>query len=76
MAQILIRGVSAETLRRLKARAKRHQRTVQQEVKEILDEAAAMSMPDAQRLSEEWQTRLAGQKHSDSTDLIREERNR
>jgi plasmid stability protein len=76
MTQLLIRGMQAETVQRLKARAKRHGRSLQGEVKAILEAAAGYSMQEAHAVSDAWAARLAGREFSDSAALIREDRER
>jgi plasmid stability protein len=77
MAQLLVRGLDAETIDRLKERAKRHRRSLQGEAKLILEEAARqMSMEEARRAAERIRNSLEGRAFSDSADLIREDRER
>ena len=76
MAQVLVRDLETGIVARLKARAKRHGRSLQGEVKIILIEAIDLSLPEAGRVSRRWQKRLAGHAFSDSADLIREDRTR
>jgi plasmid stability protein len=75
MASILIRGLDQKTVQRLKERARRHGRSLHQEVKEILERAVAtFTMSEARQLSEGWRRRLGGRSMSDSAPLIREDR--
>jgi plasmid stability protein len=74
--QLLIRDMQVETVERLKARAKRHGRSLQGEVKAILEEAAGYSMQEAHAVSEAWAARLAAREFSGSAELIREDRER
>jgi plasmid stability protein len=77
MPEILVRGLGQKTVRRLKERARISGRSLQQEVKDILERAATtLTMDEARRLSERWHRRLAGRSFSDSTELIREDRDR
>jgi plasmid stability protein len=76
MAQLLIRDMQDETVQRLKARAKRHGRSLQGEVRAILEAAAGYSMQEAHAVSEAWAARLTGREFSDSAELIREDRQR
>lgn len=77
MAQVLVRQLDNKLVERLKKRAKEHGRSLQSEVKTILEEA----VPDYEGA---WKriARLkkilnqAGRTFSDSTPLIREERDR
>lgn len=76
MAEVLVRDLEPETIERLKARARQHGRSLQGEVKAILEAAAPLSMSEARELAEHWQRRLAGQIEGDSSDLLREDRER
>ncbi len=76
MAHLLVRDLDQGTIDRLKARAKRHRRSLQGEVKLILEETATRSVMDAQAIAEQVRARLAGRGFSDSAELIREDRDR
>jgi plasmid stability protein len=76
MAQILIRDLDEETVRRLKDRARRHGRSLQGEAKLILMQAAGLGFHEARELARQWQKKLAGREVPDSTDLVREDRQR
>ncbi|HYB76771.1 MAG TPA: hypothetical protein VEE85_01095 [Candidatus Bathyarchaeia archaeon] len=71
---ILVRNLDAEVLARLKAAAKRHRRSLQAEVHDALGRATVTSLAETRRISSRWLRRLAGAPHSDSTWLIREDR--
>jgi hypothetical protein len=76
MAQVLVRQLDDKVVDRLKKRAKEHGRSLQSEVKTILEEA----VPDyeaAWKRIEGFRKRLkkSGRKFSDSAALIREDRN-
>lgn len=77
MAQVLVRELSDKVVARLKKRAKEHGRSLQSEVKTILEEAVpdyehAWKRIDALR----EQLKRSGRTFSDSSDLIREGRDR
>jgi plasmid stability protein len=75
MSSILVQGLNSETVRRLRERARFNGRSLQQEVKEILERTAGMlTMTEARRLSERWRRRLGGRSFSDSARMIREDR--
>lgn len=76
MAQVLVRDLDPETVEHLKNRAKLHGRSLQGELKVILESAAVFSMNEARQTSERWRQRLAGRMTSDSGDLLREEHDR
>ena len=72
---ILVRGLDERTVQRLEEQARLNGRSLQQEVKKILERAAAtLTMSEAHRLSEKWSRRLGGRLLSDSARLIREDR--
>ena len=77
MAQVLVRQLNSNVISRLKKRAKEHGRSLQSEVKTILEEA----VPDyeaawkrIERLRE--RLRKSGKTFNDSADLIRGDRDR
>lgn len=76
MAQLLVRDLNPDMVKRLKSRAVRNGRSLQGEVKAILESVDTLSMSEARAFAEEWQRRLAGRMTSDSSDLIREDRDR
>lgn len=76
MPDILIRGLDERTIERLKARAKRHGRSLQSEARQILKQASGYSEEEAVDLMRQWQKRLAGRNLPDAADLIREDRDR
>jgi plasmid stability protein len=77
MAQILIRDLDPEVVERLKAQAKEHGRSLESEVRQILAVAVEqMAWKDAWAKLDECRKRFAGQTFSDSTELIREDRDR
>ena len=76
MAQVLVRDLEPEAVARLKARAKKHRRSLQTELKEILEAASRHSAGDARAVAGRIRRRLAGRTHSDSVDLLAEDRAR
>jgi plasmid stability protein len=75
VGSILVRGLDQKTIERLKERARLNGRTLQQEVKALLERAAeTLTMREARRLSEQWKRRLGERSNSDSAQLIREDR--
>lgn len=76
MAQVLVRDIDEQVVERLKARAERSGRSLQVELKMILDQAARLDMIDARRLAERIRKKLSGRIHGDSVELIREDRER
>jgi plasmid stability protein len=79
MAQILVRGLDAALVGRLKERARENHRSLQGEVKAILEEAAAQATKaEALAIVDRWQRywEKKGKTFSDSAELIREDRDR
>jgi plasmid stability protein len=74
MPNVLIRDLDDDVLKRLKASAKAHGRSLQAEIHDALRHAAERSMAESRRLSTTWLKRLRAASHSDSTSLIREDR--
>jgi antitoxin FitA len=77
MAQILVRGLDDAVVARLKERAKLNHRSLQSEVKAILEEAAPMATKaEALAIVDKWQRywKKKGKTFSDSTELIRKMR--
>ena len=74
MPDILVRGLDAETVKRLKAQANRHGRSLQSEVKMLVERASG----DRQvaEVLRRWQKQFAGRRFTGSAKLIREDRNR
>ena len=76
MAQILVRGLADDVVQRLKARAQLHGRSVEGEVRTILESASGYSMDQAREVAAKWQAHYAGRKFTDSSDLLTEDRGR
>jgi len=76
MPQLLIRDIDAETIKRLKLRALQHHRSLQGELKFIVETATKLSLEEASRVSAKWHKRLSGHAFSDSATLLREDRKR
>lgn len=76
MPDLLIRDVSTAVIKNLKIRAKQHHRSLQGELRFIVETAAKISMGSAKKLSDEWLKRLSGHSFSDSAAILREDRKR
>lgn len=76
MSQLLIRNLEDETIQRLKTRAKSHNRSLQGEVKLILEEIARQPDTLPLAIAEQWQGYFTGRTFSDSTEQVREDRER
>ncbi len=75
MADILVRGVDDQAMKRLKARAKRHGRSLQGEARIVLESAAGQSVAEVLASARQWRKKL-GRRFDDSAELIREDRER
>jgi antitoxin FitA len=76
MPDVLVRDISSETLEALKGRARQNRRSLQVELKWILEQAAQTSMVDARAVAAKIRRSLGKIAHSDSTELLREDRKR
>ena len=69
MPNILVRDLSPETIKQLKARAHRNGRSMQSELKYILEGAAKVESLDSALLSARIRRMLGDREHTDSTEL-------
>lgn len=76
MANVLIRDLDERVLSRLKCAARAHGRSLQGEIHDTLQRASTRSLAETRHLSREWLKRLRASSQSDSTKLIREERDK
>ncbi len=76
VANVLIRDLDDDVLKQLKASAQEHGRSLQAEIHEVLRHASSRSLAETRRLSARWLKRLGASAHTDSTALIREDRDR
>ncbi len=75
MANALVRDLDDQVYERLKARAVGNNRSLEAELREILVSASKqVSMAEARARAAEIRQRLSGRTHSDSAELIREDR--
>jgi antitoxin FitA len=76
MAQVLIRDLDPKLVARLKDRAREHGRSLEAELRAILEAAVQTDIGDVKALAARIRRRLAGRVHGDSADLIAEDRRR
>ncbi|MFH1091273.1 MAG: Arc family DNA-binding protein [Pseudomonadota bacterium] len=79
MAQILIRNLDEQIVERLKKLAKEGGRSLQSEVKSILEQAAyepKVDLTTARKISADFRRRFKGRKFPDTVGLIRKDRER
>lgn len=66
MARVLIRELDDEVVAKLKAQARSHGRSLEAELRGILERAASADLAEARSLAAEFRRRLSGRSHSDS----------
>lgn len=76
MAQVLVRNLKSEVIECLKKRARRHGRSLESEVRTILEKTARHDAHDTRAAAAKIRRRLAGMPRLDSAELIREDRAR
>ena len=77
MPSVLVRNLDTKTIDRLKAHAAEHRRSVQAEAKAIIEKSVnAYTMAEFRRAVGRMRKKLSGRTHSDSVELIREDRRR
>jgi plasmid stability protein len=74
MPDVLVRNLDSDVLDQLKAAAKANRRSLQAEIHDVLRRAGARNLAETRRLSTRWLKRLSRSRHSDSAQLIREDR--
>ncbi len=65
MAEILVRDLDPEIVAGLKTPGRLHGRSLQKEIKLILEESTPVDIRQAAKLMESWQERLAGTEIAD-----------
>jgi antitoxin FitA len=76
MAQVLIRELDEDVVARLKERAQRNGRSLEAELRGILEQAAPASFVEARLLAARLRRRLGGRIYTDSATSIAEDRTR
>jgi antitoxin FitA len=77
MGQVLVRGLDDTVIERLRQRAESHHRSLEAELREILEQVSRqLDVATARDLADRIRSRLEGRLHSDSAELIREDRER
>ena len=74
MAELVIKDVDDATLEKLAKQAEAFGRSLQDELKLILDRAAHFA--EVRKTAANLRHKLAGRHHTDSVDLLREDRSR
>lgn len=76
MPTVLVRDVDEKVLEKLKNKAARNGRSLQREVQIILNEAINFEPLSDAEVARKIKDSLRGRQHSDSAELLREDRNR
>jgi plasmid stability protein len=76
MPDVLVRDVETDVVESLKSRAAVNGRSLQAELKTILEQAAQVTMADAREVAAKIRRSLSGKTHSNSADLLAEDRQR
>jgi plasmid stability protein len=76
MAQIIVRNLDDAVVERLKAQAKDNNRSLEAEVRLILEQSSRVDMAQARQIVMERRKKLQGREFVDSVALIREDRDR
>lgn len=72
MAQIIVRNLDESVVDRLKTRARENDRSLEAEVRHILEQSAKVDMAQACQIALNIRERLKGRSFPDSVELIRE----
>jgi antitoxin FitA len=76
MAQVVIRNIDDDAMARLKARARKKGISLEHELRSILVETARLDDASFRERADAFRRKLARRRHSDSTKLIRADRDR
>ncbi len=76
MGRVLVRNLDDAVVERLKRRASQNGRSLEGELRHILEQAAEANMTEARRLAGQIRRKLAGRQHSDSAQMLAEDRGR
>lgn len=76
MAEVLVRDLDPEVIQRLESRARLHERSLQGELKSIIEDAARLDWEEARATADRLREELGGREHSDSGTLQAEDRER
>jgi len=74
MGQVIVRNLNDEVVAALKRKARLHGRPLEQELREILTEAARLSPREKVALADKIASMTQGDLKTDSADLIRADR--
>ena len=78
MPNLLVRDLDKKTIDKLKRRAERHNTSLQAEAKTILEESSRLDWEEFAKRADAFREKMikSGRTFSDSTDMVREDRDR
>jgi plasmid stability protein len=76
MAQVVVRGLDAQVVEKLRQRAQRSGRSLEAELRLVLKQAASEDFVSARAAVERVRAMFGGRRFTDSTKLVREDRDR
>ena len=76
MAQVLVRDLDPAVVGKLKARARRHRRSLQAEVKGIIEQAVLIDTTATRAHAARIRRKLEKRSHTDSVELLAADRER
>jgi plasmid stability protein len=76
MPHVLVRDLSPAVIEKLKDRAREHDRSLQAELKNVLEETARTSVAQTRRAALRIRAKLRRRTHTDSAKLIAADRSR
>ncbi len=76
MSAISIRNIPESTYFALKDMAKKNHRSLQEEIRYLLDKEVKLTQESSWSLSKQWRAKLKGRHHSNSVQMINEDRSR
>lgn len=76
MPEVLVRNLDSSVVEQLLDRAQRNGRSLEDEIRGILARAAIGDLAAARDSAERIRRRLQGRRHSDSAELVAEDRSR
>lgn len=76
MSAISVRNIPEETYIALKEMARKSHRSTQEQVRYLIDQEVRLATDSSLSVAESWRDKLKGRSHSDSVEMIREDRAR
>jgi plasmid stability protein len=76
MAQTLVRKLPDSLVQQLKARAQRNGRSLEAEVRDVLQQAVTKEKAEFFKVADAMRARLAGRHHTETLELLRADRDR